>query len=95
MGRAFFNSSQTASQAVPTAAKRRGIALHVLDQPRDLETLLTTEQVRLKLGLGSTDAVYRLVKEDGLPRLAIGRVYRFSPSAVAAWVAAQNAPVAR
>lgn len=71
----------------------RRFFLHA-DPHRD-EPLLTTEQVRARLGLGSIDAVYRLVKHDGLPRIVVGRVYRFRPSDVATWLEGQNASLRR
>lgn len=71
------------------AAKRQ--AAPVVDLVQSDSALWTTEQVRDRLGLGSTDAVLRLVRDQKLPRIALGgRLFRFVPEDVAAWVDARR-----
>lgn len=76
--RQFFRSSQ-ARQGSPTGP--------ALDLVHSDSGLWTTEQVRERLGLGSTDAVLRLVRDEALPRICLGgRLYRFSPEDVSRWL---------
>jgi excisionase family DNA binding protein len=54
---------------------------------RQTDRLLTTEQVREKFGLGSVNAVYRLVAQERLPRVRIGqRLYRYSERDLDRWL---------
>lgn len=95
--RSFFASAQKLQQRQPARADRRVVPFQSVDQSAQRAEfalteapLLTTEQVRQKLGLGSINAVYRLVRDYDLPRLTIGGVYRFSQPQVEAWIARQG-----
>lgn len=68
-----------------------GIAPPAFRQPLG-ERLLTTEEVRERFGLPHVNCIYRLVREYGLPRQSLGgRLYRFSPSQIQAWLNEQQA----
>lgn len=59
----------------------------VVDLVHSTSNLWTTEQVRERLGLGSTDAVLRLVRDNKLPRIELGgRLFRFDPADVERWL---------
>ena len=92
--RRFFGSAHEPLKAVPAVAQRRNVSLNSGRQSDQLlaDNLWTTEQVRQKLNLGSTDAVLRLVRDFGLPRVQLSglRHFRYVPSQVEAWIAAQN-----
>lgn len=95
--RQFFTSAQKQAQRGRAHQQSRPVAFHGRDQVRQPlavvstdRPLLTTEQVRDRLGLGSVWAVYRLVRERGLPRVDLGGVYRFSPDDLEAWLAARR-----
>lgn len=95
--RSFFSSSKKLQQRPAAHRERQVVPFRGVDQGGQRaefslgqSPLLTTEQVRLKLGLGSINAVYRLVRDYELPRLTVGGVYRFSQPQVEAWIARQS-----
>lgn len=66
----------------------------VVHEPAERDELFTTEQVRIYLNRGSLDAVYRLVRDCGLPRVWQGNAWRFSKQQIDRWQAAQMEPQA-
>lgn len=49
------------------------------------EPYLTAEETIAYLNIGSDSALYRLIREHGLPFCRIGRLYRFDRAEVDAW----------
>jgi excisionase family DNA binding protein len=95
--RSFFTAAKKGPQVRRADPQGARVALDGrLQAPQGLlsirEPLLTTEDVMGRLGLGSVNAVYRMVRDFGLPRRRVGGVFRFVPSEVEAWLERQNAP---
>lgn len=91
--RRFFTAGEKQTQRQGAERQSRPVAFDLRHQhPTSLraDVLLTTEQVREKLSLGSVDAVYRRVKELGLKRVNVGGVWRFRLSDVERWLDEQN-----
>lgn len=91
--RAYFGSGQKAPQRQAARPQARTVAAHRPQQRAELRVirtdrpLLSTEQVQQRLGLGSINAVYRLVAL-GLPRLELSAgLYRFDQDDLEAWLA--------
>ena len=57
----------------------------VTQGPVQIEPLLSIPEVMRMLNLGR-DAVYRLIREEGLPSLKLGTRHKVVPSSLAAWV---------
>lgn len=93
--RSFFKTAKEGPQGRRADLQGARVALHSGLQPSQgplsiREPLLTTEEVRVRLNLGSTNAVLRMVRDNGLPRIHVGGVFRYVPSQVEAWLEAQN-----
>jgi hypothetical protein len=89
--RRFFTSPE---KRAPRRAADRGTRVDVgpsrLQIVKTDRPLLDTEGVRKRLGLGSINAVYRLVAL-GLPRLELSAgLYRFDQDVLDAWIAARQ-----
>lgn len=51
-----------------------------------LNALLSTREVQELLGKNNPQSIHRLVHDDGLPAIRVGRTFRFDPDAVAQWL---------
>ena len=89
MASRHFFGGQKPLQGVPAPAQGLQVTPHGR-QKRLSDRLMTTEECRVYLNLGSLDAVYRMVREYGLPRIAVGPVFRFRVSEVEGWLEAQR-----
>lgn len=74
-----------------------GAAAHIRDQRAEVcevtdfdQPLLTVEDVRDVLNLGSVRAVYRLVRYHALPHRQLGRALRFEERELEAWTRRQR-----
>ena len=88
--RRFFAAGQQALRERGTAKPASAPTRQRTNAVSISRPLLTTEQVRERLGLGSINAVYRLMREHRLPSVRLGRAHRFSQDELERWLAARQ-----
>ncbi len=79
-------SRQRSLKRVPAALRKRDGAAQRERLHSQPEPYLTSDEAVAYLNLGSTNALYRLIREWGLPYGRMGREYRFNRRQLDAWV---------